>query len=289
MLDFYNFVKDNPVFRQFSVDELLFTAYDCPIEVSPLDYWVDKNYFCYITKGGAKWKTPKQEYLFKVGDAAFLTKGAHRVFKILNGEFCALLIFMPDEFIRSVVKGHLHSNKIKRLSQHQDTVIPLHLDRTLTDYFISVLNYFSLASVPSKDLLGIKFRELIINIVTQNHNPALTSYFIETSNNAKIPLERVMEENFVFNLSMRDFAKLSGRSLATFNRDFSKIFGTSPGKWLKNKRLEYSKFLLETTNLNINEITIDAGFENTSHFVRVFKEKYRQPPLKFRRSLQNQM
>ncbi|MGB5371837.1 MAG: AraC family transcriptional regulator [Flavobacteriaceae bacterium] len=289
MLDFYNFVKDNPVFRQFSVDELLFTAYDCPIEVSPLDYWVDKNYFCYITKGGAKWKTPKQEYLFKVGDAAFLTKGAHRVFKILNGEFCALLIFMPDEFIRSVVKGHLYSNKIKRLSQHQDTVIPLHLDRTLTDYFISVLNYFSLASVPSKDLLGIKFRELIINIVTQNHNPALTSYFIETSNNAKIPLERVMEENFVFNLSMRDFAKLSGRSLATFNRDFSKIFGTSPGKWLKNKRLEYSKFLLETTNLNINEITIDAGFENTSHFVRVFKEKYRQPPLKFRRSLQNQM
>ncbi len=289
MLDFYNFVKDNPVFRQFSVDELLFTAYDCPIEVSPLDYWVDKNYFCYITKGGAKWKTPKQEYLFKVGDAAFLTKGAHRVFKILNGEFCALLIFMPDEFIRSVVKGHLHSDKIKRLSKHQDTVIPLHLDRTLTDYFISVLNYFSLSSGPSKDLLGIKFRELIINIVTQNHNPALTSYFIETSSNAKIPLERVMEENFVFNLSMRDFAKLSGRSLATFNRDFSKIFGTSPGKWLKNKRLEYSKFLLETTKLNINEITIDVGFENTSHFVRVFKEKYRQPPLKFRRSLQNQM
>lgn len=287
MLDFYNFVKDNPVFRQISVDDLLFTAYDCPIEVSPLDYWVDKNYFCYVTKGGAKWKTPKQEYIFKVGDGAFLTKGAHRVFKILNGEFCALLIFIPDEFIKSVIKDHLPSNQIKSCSKHSDTVIPLHLDRTLLDYFNSVLNYFSLRSAPSKDLLGIKFRELIINIMTQDHNPALTSYFIETSSTAKMPLEKVMEENFIFNLSMRDFANLSGRSLATFNRDFSRKYGTSPGKWLKNKRLEYSKYLLETTNLNISEITLDAGFENTSHFVRVFKEKYKQPPLKLRKSLQN--
>jgi len=288
MLEFHNFVKDNPAFRQFSVDELLFMAYDCPIEVSPFDYCANKNYFCYITKGSAKWKTPKQEYILKVGDGAFFTKGIHRMFKKLNEEFCALIIFIPNEFIGSVVKGHLPSDKSKGHLKHTDSVIPLNLDRTLLDYFNSVLNFFSLASPPSKDLLGIKFRELIVNIITQNHNPALTSYFIETSFNDKIPLERVMEKNFIFNISLKDFAKLSGRSLAKFNRDFSKKFGSSPGKWLKNKRLEYGKYLLETTDLTINEITIDSGFENTSHFIRVFKEKYKQPPLKYRRLLQKE-
>lgn len=287
VLEFYNFVKDNPSFRQFSIDELLFMAYDCPIDVSPFDYCADRNYFCYITKGMAKWKTPKQEYLFKVGDGAFFTKGIHRMFKKLNEDFCALIIFMPNEFIGSVVKGHLPSDQDTHQLKPADSVIPLHLDRTLLDYFNSVLNYFSLASPPSKDLLGIKFRELIINIVTQNHNPALASYFIETSSNAKIPLERVMEENFVFNVSLKDFAKLSGRSLATFNRDFFKKFDITPGKWLKNKRLEYAKYLLETTDLTIREITFDAGFENTSHFVRVFKEKYHQTPHKLRQLLQN--
>ncbi len=285
MLEFHNFVKNNPAFRQFSIDELLFMAYDCPVEVSPFDYCADKNYFCYITKGEAKWKTPKQEYIFKVGDGAFFTKAVHRMYKKLDEEFCALIIFMPNDFIGSVLKGHLHPDQNNSELKPADSVIPLNFDRTLMDYFNSVLNYFTLASPPSKDLLGLKFRELIINIVTQNHNPALTSYFIETSFNEKIPLERVMEKNFIFNISLEDFAKLSGRSLATFKRDFSKKYATTPGKWLKNKRLEYAKYLLETTKLTISEIIFDVGFENTSHFIKSFKGKYHQTPHKFRQSL----
>jgi AraC-like DNA-binding protein len=96
-----------------------------------------------------------------------------------------------------------------------------------------------------------------------------------------------MEENFTFNLRLEDYAKLCGRSLATYKRDFQRIYGTSPGKWLKNKRLEYGKFLLETTELNINEITMDTGFENTSHFVKAFKDRYQHPPLKFRIQLKH--
>ena len=40
----------------------------------------------------------------------FLKKGAHRVYKILNGDFCALLIFVPDEFIASVMKNDIPTN-----------------------------------------------------------------------------------------------------------------------------------------------------------------------------------
>lgn len=107
IFNFYNFVKGNPVFKHLEVDELLFTAYDCPLKVSPLDYWVKKNYFCYVIRGGARWKTPTNEYTFKVGDAVFLKKGAHRVYEIGDGDFCALLIFIPNEFIGSVIKNEL--------------------------------------------------------------------------------------------------------------------------------------------------------------------------------------
>jgi len=286
MLNFYDYLKTNRAFRKFEVDELLFSAYDCPLEESPLDYWVDKNYFCYIIRGGARWKTPKNEYTLQVGDAAFLKKGAHRVFKILTGEFCALLIFTPDSFIKSVVKDDIRINQVRSLGKEVDSVIPLFLSQSLHDYFHSVLNFFSESLPPSKSLLKIKFKELIVNLVTGTHNPQLANYFTELSYSSKKALEPIMEEHFIFNLKLRDFAYLSGRSLATFKRDFMKSFNTSPGKWLKNKRLEYSKFLLETTELNIGEITLESGFENTSHFIRVFKEKYDHSPLKLRKSLQ---
>jgi|GEM_PF-4784924 len=53
-----------------------------------------------------------------------------------------------------------------------------------------------------------------------------------------------MEEHFFFNLKLKEYAELSGRSLPTFNRDFIKTYGTTPGGWLKNKRLNYAKYLL---------------------------------------------
>jgi len=43
--------------------------------------------------------------------------------------------------------------------------------------------------------------------------------------------------NFHYNAPIEQFAKLSGRSLTSFKREFSDIFKTSPGTWLKDKRL----------------------------------------------------
>ena len=63
----------------------------------------------------------------------------------------------------------------------------------------------------------------------------------------------------------------------------------TPAKWLKQKRLEYGRFLLETTNLNINEIALDIGFENTSHFIKSFKAYYDYPPLKFKKMLKKKL
>ena len=283
IIDFYDFIEDNPAFRQFAVDELLFTAYDCPLEGSPVDYSTEKNYFCYIIKGGGRWKTPTDEYYLTVGDGVFLKKGVHRVFKILKGDFCALLIFIPDEFIREVITKETDLLINESNPEPSDSVIPLHLDNSLIDYFNTVLNYFSQDKPPSKSLLKVKFKELLINIATNGHNPLTVACFKEICKTGKKPLKPIMEEHFVFNLKLVDYAKLSHRSLATFNRDFIKIYGTTPGKWLKRKRIQYGRFLLETTDMNINEITLDSGFENTSHFIKVFKANYHVSPLKFKK------
>ncbi|MCW5515425.1 AraC family transcriptional regulator [Muriicola sp. Z0-33] len=285
IIDFYKFVEGNPLFRQMSVDDVLFTAYDCPLEGSPVDYSTEKNYFCYVFVGGGRWKTPTEEYTLRAGDAAFLKKGVHRVFKILNGDFCALLIFMPDEFISSVLKHETDLILAEALDEETDSVIPLALNRSLIQYFNSLMNYFSESDPPSKSLLKVKFKELIINIATGGHNPLATRCFKEIAATGRKSIKVVMEENFIFNLKLKDFAALSNRSLASFNRDFTKIYGTTPGKWLKRKRLDYAKYLLETTDLNINEITLESGFENTSHFIRSFKAHFKSAPMTFKKQM----
>ncbi len=97
-----------------------------------------------------------------------------------------------------------------------------------------------------------------------------------------IDLETVMSENYLYNLKVEEFAKLCGRSLSSFKRDFNAVFKTTPSKWIKEKRLEHAKALLLKSDLNINEICYDSGFVNASHFIKSFKDKYKQPPLQFR-------
>lgn len=88
----------------------------------------------------------------------------------------------------------------------------------------------------------------------------------------KIDIEKVMLENFLYNLKIEEFAKISGRSLSSFKRDFQNIYNTTPSKWIKSKRLEYAKQLLVESDLNINQICYDSGFINSSHFIKSFKK-----------------
>ena len=93
-----------------------------------------------------------------------------------------------------------------------------------------------------------------------------------------------MEANFRFNLSLEEYANMCHRSLSSFKRDFQTSFREAPGKWLLRKRLDYSAALLRTSKMNVTEIAFESGFEDVSHFSRVFKERFDVPPLSYRQA-----
>lgn len=91
-----------------------------------------------------------------------------------------------------------------------------------------------------------------------------------------------MEENYQYNLSLARFAYLSGRSLASYKRDFEQVYQLSPGKWLLNRRLEEAGKLLKQKGKKPAEIYLSLGFEDLSHFSRAFKKKYGMSPSKIK-------
>ena len=103
-----------------------------------------------------------------------------------------------------------------------------------------------------------------------------------TNKNSGIDIEEIMSKNYLYNLKVEEFAKLCGRSLSAFKRDFKSIFNTTPSRWIKAKRLEYSKKLLVESRLNINQVCYECGFVNASHYIKCFKERYKISPYQFR-------
>nr|WP_260171780.1 AraC family transcriptional regulator [Pedobacter cryoconitis] len=87
-----------------------------------------------------------------------------------------------------------------------------------------------------------------------------------------------MLENYQYNVPLENFSKLTGRSLASFKRDFEKIFQSSPRKWLKEKRLSEAYELIMKKQQKPADFYLDLGFENLSHFYTSFKEKFGVTP-----------
>ena len=72
--------------------------------------------------------------------------------------------------------------------------------------------------------------------------PKLKNFLFDFSEPHKIDLEKFMQTNFKFNVPIENFAKLTGRSLAGFKRDFQKTFDILPRQWLQNKRLSEAHY-----------------------------------------------
>jgi AraC family transcriptional regulator, exoenzyme S synthesis regulatory protein ExsA len=280
MMDsFFDFIKEHPPVKRLQVNDLLLAEYQCPLAETRYDIWSHQNYFIYVISGKKKWFTRNREILVRKGDCLFVRKGAHSVYQYFDSDFCALVLFMPDAFIRSV----LLDNQIKPGNtddfSSRDTLFSIETGDPVKAYFQSFFTYLSSPDLPDKKLLELKFRELIMILSSGDKNKSLTGYFATLCNTSKPSLYDVMENNYNYPMNLDEYARLSGRSLSAFKRDFKKIFKKTPGRWLTEKRLELAKYLLQHTDKSVTETALDSGFINNSHFNRVFKEKYDITPL----------
>ncbi|WP_425562285.1 helix-turn-helix domain-containing protein [Mucilaginibacter dorajii] len=83
-----------------------------------------------------------------------------------------------------------------------------------------------------------------------------------------------MNQNYMFNVSVEAFAKLTGRSVSSFKRDFAKTFQTTPKNWLREKRLDEAMYRIRQKQERPADFYLDLGFENLSHFYYAFKQKF---------------
>ena len=284
MINIEDFIGNSSLFKKFKVDELLFVEIICPVEEDePAErLWWHDNFFTYAIAGEMAIKTIKGDYIIKAGDCGFVKKGSIiEARHILQEDFCELRVFVPDDFIKTVFQKHRIPLDVPPAHQPTDSIIPLSTDDVLDAYFNSLLTYFRQPTPPPATLLKLKFEELLVNILSNNAHRTLKCFLGELCALTKPSVKEIMEANFFSNLSLDEFARLCTRSLSSFKQEFNAIFQTTPGKWLQQKRLEYSRYLLETTDCSIDDICEMSGFENRSHFNRSFKNTYGITPGKF--------
>jgi len=285
MLNFYDFVREHPVeIRQFSCKDLLFLINECPPDFIKGEDWTEHNIFLYITTGRHNLYSRERTWHLDTGSTIFVKKGALGIERVDKESFCALMFYVPDEYIRSFIRENnavLPPVDLSIISN--DKILPIQTTTIMTAFYESVLPYFSLTTQPPENLIELKFRELLLNIISNKDNKELTAFFYRLALTNRDDLKEIMECNCLYNLQLHEYARLCHRSLSSFKRDFHAAYGMAPGRWLLEKRLEAAARSLVCTENPVMDVAIESGFKNITHFDRVFKQHYNTSPLQYRK------
>jgi len=288
MINLYEVLKNFPeISKQLTCREMLFTNYECPQADGKERFYVECNFIAYVISGRRIFHKNKKSWDLNEGICVFVKKGTHIVEKKAGEGWCVMVFFMPDNFLKQLINENRKRLLLTNLPEAAvDHVLPLDVNELSKSFFVSMRPYFTQTPPPPENLLELKFKELVLSLLSNKKNEQFLSYLNNLSNDMNPSMEEIMLNNYASKLSLAEYAKLACKSVPTFKREFKKIFKDSPAKWVIKKKINLATELLENTSQSIADITYECGFENQTHFSRIFKEKMGVSPSQFRASLQ---
>ena len=289
-MDLYEAHISNPeLFQQFSLKDTLFLHYTCPQQEKILQLYSKYIQFNFTLSGKRIIGQGNQRWVANTNKGLVVKKCAFLQELPDNYEgWDVLLFYVKDDYLRSVFDEFRSYLPLTDLPEPNVEMIEMfEIDDQIRSCYQSFLPYFGNNKPLPESVLENKFKELLFNIFSHPKNKHILAYILKIVDRYQTPIWEVMEENYMYDLKIQDYANIANRSSSTFKRDFKKYYHTTPGKWLVNRRLQRAKAFLETTDKPISDVAYECGFKNISHFSRVFKKKFNSSPSYFQKHSTN--
>ncbi|NSL88428.1 helix-turn-helix transcriptional regulator [Chitinophaga sp. Mgbs1] len=186
-------------------------------------------------------------------------------------QFRSLLLYFSDEQLRRFLHKSGYTEPAQATAGHHLTVP---LTPLLESFRNQYTDYFAHMQQLPPEVLALKLYELFLLLTATPQKQQVLAFLQSIVRAQPADIAYIVRAHLFQPLSLAELAKLSGRSLASFKRDFQQLFQTSPKKWINEQRLAHAHTLLRTTPAQVAEIAMECGFENVPHFIHIFRQRY---------------
>ncbi|ANE45093.1 hypothetical protein SY83_00520 [Paenibacillus swuensis] len=240
---------------------------------------------CYITKGICMHHVEGQSLALVKGDLMAIPPFlAHRIEPVEGQEVeLVQLDYMP------VVLGGKEEDLVFplfpkiRISPRNQIVIEELLNNMKTEHEKREQGYQHVIKGDLLKLLVTLFRESKENTALR-HTDQGGHETLEGNSSRRLLLDtvRYIHENLHETLSLDDIARRAALSPNYYSYMFKVLKGQTFVQYINDLRIRKAMDLLCETDLSTTQICFDTGFNNTSHFHRVFKKSTGLTPLQYR-------
>lgn len=244
-------------------------------------HMVRNHALIYVYSGELEIDNRGEKQYIRRGECVFL-KRDHRVVTTKRAreeeQYRGITLTFQRNFLRDFYNKLEKREVPADLPKPDFSVVKIDTRPDITSLFESLRPYLESNVAPTEEIIQLKEQEGVYALLrTDKEFYPLLFDFTEPW---KIDILEFMNENFMYDLSMEELASFTGRSLATFKRDFAKVSDTPPQKWLIQRRLEAAYDKLNNEGRKASEVYLEVGFKDISHFYHAFKKQYGFSPRK---------
>lgn len=281
----FDFIKKENKYRNITFDNLSFVEYRQYKNQVKNKVYTDKNLFIFVLKGKKIIEVENKFFEVSQNQAIFVPSGNYIMSEVLSEDsnsFESFVFFFDDSLLKEFFYNH-NSNSTISIDCYDLFVI--NSSPFMKANIESFIPFFTYDSDNRLKSLKYKFFEILLEILNLDLENNFINFLNKLVNNDSFRLIKIMEDNFDKPYTIKDYSKMSNRSLSKFKKDFKIISNLTPKEWVNKKRIEKSITLMEKTNLNITQIAFNSGFESSSYFSRVFTKNLGCSPKDFQKRL----
>lgn len=251
-------------------------------------FYVSENALVYVAAGKLEVLIDGENVAtFSKGECVFVRKD-HRM-TLVNpptadiDHHLSVFLFFPRQQLFDYYKTLHKLDLPQKVERSKKSFLPIPSSSLLSSLFDSFKPYWETKENPKPHWLKIKVLEAIRLLLLLDKS--IYASLFDFTSQWRIDIMDFMEHNFKYDLSVAELANYTGRSVATFKRDFSKLSDLSPANWIIDRRLREAHHLIESTDWPIYKVMTTVGFKNFSHFSRRYRERYGMAPTQTRHNL----
>lgn len=244
---------------------------------------MQKNLFSFLLEGEKVVHRPGEPLHIYPGQFLLIAGGGNCLMTekmSINNRYHSLLFFFDDSVLKDFFLKYPGAGGEFTGRRGEEPLVCFEGDAFIRNYLYSLQLLVQTHPFLPEELHVLKLEELLFYLATRYPEILFSFRLSEQTDASDRQLQAAVEGNLNQAVTVEELAFVCNMSLSTFKRRFARLYGTSPNKWLLQKRMEHAAVLLRGQE-KPSEVYYKVGYENHSSFTQSFKQVYGMTPKEF--------
>lgn len=246
----------------------------------------------YVLSGEKHFINAEDRTICRKGDLFFMPIGNHHVENIVSGDTGYYeqidLAFCSDQLSKALIPLDLSLTRNKECRDYVYSAAPTvhHAEPITRGVFEAINQHYNLGGFNDSAQAEMINLTNLLHTILEHEPESVKCCIINSIDHEQAEFEKVIFNNIFADKRIEQLAQEAHRSLTSFKKEFRRLFGDSPHRWYLQQRMNCAKMMLATTDDSISHISTLCTFNNTSHFIKLYKCYFGMTPAQHRRTLQ---